>query len=148
MIESNYFQLHLVCCFNLFKVPLKQFCGPHVAVEEKAVGNNSVQHCCQASVTCNILPEKEKHLCEKFGLSNVFGTTEKFCSRRRGKFQLTMVGSTCKKLPSLLHALSHFGAANKAGIHTSKPTFSLEKGQKSASKWQFTAADNQPDTLI
>lgn len=35
-----------------------------------------------------------------------------------------MIGSTCKSLPSLLHALTHFGEANEAGIHNSKPTFS------------------------
>lgn len=102
-----------------------------MAGEEKAVGKNSIQHCCQGSVTRNILPEKEKHLCEKFGLSNVFSITKKFCSRSRDKIQLTMVGSTCKNLPSILHTLSHFGEVNEAGIHTSKPTFSLEKGQRS-----------------
>lgn len=42
-----------------------------------------------------------------------------------------MTGSACKSLPYLLHALIHFGEANEAGIHSSKPTFSLEKGQRS-----------------
>jgi len=78
-----------------------------------------------------MLPEKEKHLCEKFHLSDVFSIIAKFCSRSRDKIQLTMVGFTCKNVPSLLHALSLFGEANGAGIHTSKPTFSLEKGQRS-----------------
>lgn len=45
--------------------------------------------------------------------------------------QLTMVNSICKNLPSLLHALSHFGEAKEAGVHTSELTFSLERGQKS-----------------
>lgn len=103
-----------------------------MAGEEKAVCKNfSIQHCCQGSVIPNIIPEKKKQLCEKFGLSNVFSISEKFCSRSRDKIQLTMVGSTCKNLPSLLHALSHIGEANEAGIHTSKLTFSLEKRQRS-----------------
>lgn len=76
--------------------------------------------------------ERSRNICMKFGLNNIFSITEKFCSRSKHEIQLTIVASTCKNIPSLLHALSHFGEVNEAG--TDNPTFLLEKEERSQNK--------------
>lgn len=47
--------------------------------------------------------------------------TEKLHSKSRDKIWLTMIGSACKSLPSLLHALTHFGEANEAASTPANP---------------------------
>lgn len=80
-------------------------------------------------VMCNTLPEKRE-----FCVNSLVWAmhTEKLCSKNRDKIWLTMISSACKSLPCLLHALTHFGEANEAGIHTANPPSPWRKeGQRS-----------------
>lgn len=132
VVESNYFELCLVCCFNLLKIPSSSSVGLMWPTgEENAAGKALQSTSALKKALRNMFPGRKTHLCEKFGLSNAFSITAKFCSRSRDKIQLTMVGSTCKNRPSPLHALSHFGEARETGIHICKPTSALEKEQRS-----------------
>lgn len=72
------------------------------------------------------------------------GNTEKLYSKSRDKIWLTMIGSACKSLPSLLHALTHFGEG-KWDRHPQQQTHLLpgERTEKSARRRQFRAGKYQ-----
>lgn len=121
--------IYLFCWFSLLTVAssstVDQKCQGRKKQSEKAFQASTVAK--EMLFVTHL--ERSRNICTKFGLNNVFSITEKFCSGSKDKVQLTIVASTCKTIPSLLHALSHFGEANEAG--TDNPSFLLEKAERS-----------------
>lgn len=131
MAGSNCFQLHLVCCFNLLKVPSS------TSVDLMWQGMKSSK---EEFLIPAILPRKrytqhtsreEKNLIVKsLDQAMYLASLGNSVTEAETKSNSPWLSSICRNLPSFPHVLSHFDEANEAGLHTSKLAFSLERGQR------------------